>query len=668
MPGAALYKNPQNISIEWWPSLQDYNEAIQNPKACLNDLELKNSLPYTTALGLPRAITGSFASVYRMHCADKDYALRLFLKNIKDQAERYARISSFVQNDNLPYTVTFDFLTNGIKSRGEWLPALKMEWVEGQQFDDYIVGNLKNADKLGLLASNFMKMMEEMRAAGIAHGDLQHGNIIICNDELRLVDYDGMYVPAMRNFASNELGHPNYQHPSRDQNHFGPYLDNFSAWIIYASIKALQFDPALLNQLGGCDDSLLFRRSDFQDPLRSAAFAAFEKHENEELRKLGSFVRAQLSKDVTRIPYLQEEIENDQMINLTPIAEEVSAVKEGPRLIRNEEKTWLDEKHVSALPNDHQIRLFTDPDYKDNKTSWTVQAPATQQAIWVKPTIDDFKSRHLTGDLRVDASGALVLPLELSDATIPRWTLFNKHLGPSPENVQWLMLLNPAVWYMIFSFTVAMTVDNNLRVNGQTYNATVTSVNRYETRNKSYVDQNTDVTLLYRVDGKPYTISRNLGQDWGRYRQGDVYPVRALPSDPKVQEPFGDAAGTQQWTDLWHGFICLIINCTAEALIWMRPLWHKRLARKGFATFATLESIWDADSAGHSSYGAKVSYVLGSKNYETTIRLNQSQFQRLQQGTREIILCDPDFPDLFVFYKFCCYHAVYVPPAARHFP
>jgi serine/threonine protein kinase len=169
-----------------------------------------------------------------MHSVNKDYSLRLFLKNIKDQAERYARISDFVQNDDLPCTVTFDFLTRGIKFRNEWLPALKMEWVEGLSFDDYIVENLRDSNKLGFLASSFMKMMEEMQAAGIAHGDLQHGNIIVCNDELRLVDYDGMYVPAMRNFASNELGHPNYQHPNRDQRHFGPYLDNFSAWIIYA--------------------------------------------------------------------------------------------------------------------------------------------------------------------------------------------------------------------------------------------------------------------------------------------------------------------------------------------------------------------------------------------------------------------------------------------------
>jgi hypothetical protein len=666
---AALYKNPEKITIEWWPSLQDYNEAIQNPRACLNDVELKNSLPYTNAVGLPRTVTGSFASVYRMHCADKDYALRLFLRNIKDQAERYALISDFVQNDSLPYTVTFHFLHNGIKSRGEWLPALKMEWVEGKSFDDYIVENLKDSQKLGDLASSFVKMMEEMRFAGIAHGDLQHGNIIMCNHELRLVDYDGMYVPAMKNFMASELGHPNYQHPARAPHHFGPYLDNFSAWVIYASIKALQVDPLLLDQLGGGDDCLLFRKSDFNTPLQSAAFAAFEKHENEELRKLGRFVRAQLLKDVSQIPYLQEELPHDHATDLTPIAEEVSPIKEGPRLIRSDEKDWLGQENLGALQNYQFVRSNTSPGFREGQTSWVVQTPASQQSIWVKPSAKDFASLQSTGALHIDASGAVTLPPELAPGSGPRWTGFDRKLKTQPpEENQWLMILNPIVWYMIFTFAMAITIDNNLRTNGQTYNATVTSVNRYETRTKSFVNQNTDVTLVYRVNGKPFTIFRNMGQDWGKYRQGDQYPVRALPSDPSVQEPFGAPPGTKQSNDAWQGFLCLLVNCILEILIWCKPMWHRRLARVGLQTIATLDAVWDSARTGRSSYGAQVSFDLGSKHYSTTVRISKSQFQKLQQGTKEIILCEPSLPELFVFYKFCQYKAIYVPPVARKNP
>jgi predicted unusual protein kinase regulating ubiquinone biosynthesis (AarF/ABC1/UbiB family) len=116
-----------------------------------------------------------------------------------------------------------------------------MEWVDGLTLDQYIYENLENPTKLDALASQFSKMMYEMRAAGIAHGDLQHGNIIIVDEEIRLVDYDGMFVPALDGLTSNELGHNNYQHPTRSAEHFGDYLDNFSAWTILTSINCRKF-------------------------------------------------------------------------------------------------------------------------------------------------------------------------------------------------------------------------------------------------------------------------------------------------------------------------------------------------------------------------------------------------------------------------------------------
>ena len=44
-----------------------------------------------------------------------------------------------------------------------------------------------------------------MREHVIAHGDLQHGNIIVQDDgTIRLVDYDGCYVPELAGLKSNE--------------------------------------------------------------------------------------------------------------------------------------------------------------------------------------------------------------------------------------------------------------------------------------------------------------------------------------------------------------------------------------------------------------------------------------------------------------------------------
>ncbi len=46
-----------------------------------------------------------------------------------------------------------------------------MDWLEGEQLEDYV--------KLGKLLDKFVNMMNDLRSAGIAHGDLQHGNILL---------------------------------------------------------------------------------------------------------------------------------------------------------------------------------------------------------------------------------------------------------------------------------------------------------------------------------------------------------------------------------------------------------------------------------------------------------------------------------------------------------
>jgi len=44
-----------------WPTLQDYNEAVQSPGVVFSDPDLRDATPETTKLGLPKGITGNFA-------------------------------------------------------------------------------------------------------------------------------------------------------------------------------------------------------------------------------------------------------------------------------------------------------------------------------------------------------------------------------------------------------------------------------------------------------------------------------------------------------------------------------------------------------------------------------------------------------------------------------
>ncbi|MHC4507276.1 MAG: hypothetical protein ACYTFI_28745, partial [Planctomycetota bacterium] len=135
----------------------------------------------------------------------------------------------------------------------------------------YIERNLSKRRAIKALAAKWQEMIAALKDAGVAHGDLQHGNILVVGGEIRLVDYDGMYVPGLAGMMSNETGHPNYQHPHRSGAQFGPDLDNFSAWAIYVSLVALVADPTLWEKTTHGDEALIFRRADFEFPAQSRA-------------------------------------------------------------------------------------------------------------------------------------------------------------------------------------------------------------------------------------------------------------------------------------------------------------------------------------------------------------------------------------------------------------
>jgi hypothetical protein len=292
-----------------WPAMADFQEAIQNPGLCFSDPELQQGLPVLNKLGLPKPVTGSFASVYQVDCGGRIYAVRCFLRYQQDQEMRYALIDKHLSNIRIPYMVGFEFQKKGILVGGQWYPVLKMEWVDGEPFNSYIAKNLKNSQVIKSLAQRFWDLAIALRKGSIGHGDLQHGNMLIVNGRIRLIDYDGMFVPGMENMASLELGHQNYQHPARNERHFGDYLDNFSSWVIYTSLIALSFDQNLWTRLGLGDNEecLLFQREDFLRPDLSVIFSLLEQNSNDKVRFLAQLLKSIIyKKDLTEILPLEK--------------------------------------------------------------------------------------------------------------------------------------------------------------------------------------------------------------------------------------------------------------------------------------------------------------------------------------------------------------------------
>jgi len=287
-----------------WPDLTDYHEALQSPQRSLGDPELQRAQIDKDRFGMPKPATGGNAVVYKATEGQNVWAVRCFLRPISDHAERYAAISKHLQKNRAAHSTKFFYLADGLRIKGGTFPIVKMAWVQGQLLDRCAESLLGRPKELAGLREKFRTLVKEVEAAKFAHGDFQHGNILVSGKELLLIDYDGMWVPALIGRQATELGHRAYQHPKRSVSDYGPYLDRFSALVIYLSLRALEVERKLWEQYY-TGDNLLFVREDFNEPGKTPIWGDLAALNNPEVSYLAGVLAALLAKPVKDLPRLE---------------------------------------------------------------------------------------------------------------------------------------------------------------------------------------------------------------------------------------------------------------------------------------------------------------------------------------------------------------------------
>ncbi|HEX8500950.1 MAG TPA: Ada metal-binding domain-containing protein [Pyrinomonadaceae bacterium] len=275
----------QAPTTNFWPTARHYAEAVQCPAVCFAEPSLKGMPAAVDRLGMPLVTSGQFAYVFKLNPAGAGEALavRCFRGFLGDREERYRALDAHLGAHHIAALPRFRYLPQGVLVAGRRYPLLVMEWVEGPTLDVYLDEAVGRRDALLHLAGEWVRLVAALREAGIAHGDLQHGNIIVeRGGRLRLVDLDGMYVPALEGFRASEVGHQHYQHPARDPAHFSRDTDNFSALVVYLSLVSLAERPELWGEHH--DENLIFTRADFADPDASALFRKIEAMGGEHAR------------------------------------------------------------------------------------------------------------------------------------------------------------------------------------------------------------------------------------------------------------------------------------------------------------------------------------------------------------------------------------------------
>jgi hypothetical protein len=259
-----------------WPLYTAYQQAVRHPKMYFDDPNLKGGQAEIGMYGLPQTYSGNFGCVFKYKLQNNETrGLKCFSSFLRDREQRYAAIRDFHARMPSSFLMDFEYKANQIFVQGQRYPLLMMEWIQGRSLDAFIEDLLESGRDPGPdindVASEFVAVMRALGDANAAHGDLQHGNIMITPGGLRMVDLDGMFVPSIASLGSVEMGLRDYQHPKRDVNVFGPELDRFSALVIYLSLQALREDPGLWERFH-IDLNMIFSADDFKNPHDSEVF------------------------------------------------------------------------------------------------------------------------------------------------------------------------------------------------------------------------------------------------------------------------------------------------------------------------------------------------------------------------------------------------------------
>ena len=263
-----------------YPLISEYVRAIQDASDNLG--ELTHLVPVLDDHGEPYRSSGAFAVVFKMkdEQTGKCYALKCFTEEQEGRAEAYRQIADELEFVDSSYITSVKYLDKEIfvdsSCEEDEFPVLLMDWIDGETMENYIAENYQDNYAMAMLCYRFCKMAAWLRSQPFAHGDIKPDNIMVRPDgSLTLIDYDGMFVSAMKGQKSPTIGTKDFSHPLRTVDDFDETIDDFALASIALSLKAISMNSKLLDTYGA-SDRLLFSESDYRTPSSSKAISALQ--------------------------------------------------------------------------------------------------------------------------------------------------------------------------------------------------------------------------------------------------------------------------------------------------------------------------------------------------------------------------------------------------------
>lgn len=252
---------------------------------------------------------GNNAIVFKTESQSKLYAIRFFFYQENELFRRYVQLQDYLNNKNLSWAVPFCFLDK------EYYPFLKMDWVEGLSFGEYLDTIIHDPSAISDLQSRLVNLSGALEKAGVGHGDLNLDHIRFAKEGpgyvLKLIDYDSMFIPAFKGKDSLRIGTAGFQHPMRLASDFSETTDRFSFWVFLTALEAFKINPSLWIEPRKTDfkksNRLLFNFSDLAFPEQSSIFNELKYYNKDALDfyvdRLMSFCNKR-SADAVELPHL----------------------------------------------------------------------------------------------------------------------------------------------------------------------------------------------------------------------------------------------------------------------------------------------------------------------------------------------------------------------------
>lgn len=303
--------------------------------------QLNASTFIKSRFGDPLYFPGGFGMVFKADNSGMKSAVKIWYVKIDEIKERLQKISSYLSTRNLPYFVTYSFHEKGIcipadivndenSPIDQYLDVLIMDWADGMTLKDYL-DDLITENPVNVIESTLLKLSEQFKTCftdlhnnHISHGDLQHGNIVIYNNpngtQIKLIDYDSLYVPDLNGYEQTTSGLAGFQHPKRiagDATISTEKDDYFSEKIIYLSILLLAKYPQFWTDVNvgveSNDFGLLFRAEDFNDFANTYICNFVKSNQSKfgpEIVSLLDEVASDLNKPLAKIEALSGTVKN----------------------------------------------------------------------------------------------------------------------------------------------------------------------------------------------------------------------------------------------------------------------------------------------------------------------------------------------------------------------